>query len=91
MAWRGGPAGVEEQGMCERVSQEPGRPCRLRRNRPAGGSGDQTQASESRAHDFEERNLSATAVLAEDNQVGREGRQGVGVSDSTEEAGELAP
>src|SRR5262249_52953786 len=31
MAWRGGPTGVEEQGMpAVGVPQEPGRPCRLR-------------------------------------------------------------
>ena len=95
-----GPAGIEEQGMCTRVLQEPGSPCRLHAGKPEGGNRHSTPPGPSGRRcgpsgsgvTASARTGSAGVVRpSEGNEARAEGRQGVGASHSTGEAGELSP
>ena len=94
MAWRRGPTGVEEQGMCAvGFPQEPGRACRLRAVTGTRGSrlkqspwpavaalGRRRERRTKRKERYRQ---------AKDNEARRDGRQAVGTPRITEEAGEL--
>ena len=83
------PAGVEEQGTLTGVPQEPGRPSRLLGKSRPEVPGDQLQALDRRARRPRERNAGAAGIPPrEGNEARRDGRRGVGASNSTCEAGE---
>jgi hypothetical protein len=86
VAWRKGSSGVEEQGSRTLGhAQEPGKPCRLRRE----GSRLKDEAPEEQkpgpegavlSHPRERRDGHATVPRNEGNEVRREGREGLGAS-----------
>src|SRR3954470_15591581 len=83
------PAGVREQDTSTGVPQEPGRPRRLHGESRPELPGDQLQARGRRTRRPRERNSGATVVPpSEGNEARREGRQGVGASHITCDAGE---
>lgn len=85
------PAGVGEQGTRPRVSREPGRSCRF----PVVGAGKENRVNKLQAWSrgvrrHQERTDSDAHWVppSEGNEVTRDGRQEVGVSSMTDEAGE---
>ena len=95
MAWRRDPTGVEEQGTFTRVPQEPGRSCRFRR-RVRGVRGVPVIHTRPLAlvacRQLERTDKRTEAVPpSEGNEAKREGRQDVGSSHRTAEAGEFRP
>ena len=92
MAWWGGLAGVEEQGIDTiEVSQEPERSGRLHVERDWCGVANSKTPGPQPASGWWERRTQAHGVVAssEGNEARREGRSGVGVTHSTVEPGEL--
>jgi RNA-directed DNA polymerase len=93
MAWRGGPTGVEEQGMSTMgFPRNLGDPVVSARY-PARGTAGRANAPGLRwrrsATDGSEARARTAVPPSEGNEVRRDGRQGVGASYSTNEAGEL--
>jgi hypothetical protein len=93
MAWRGGPTGVEEQGMSTMgFPRNLGDPVVSARY-PARGTAGRANAPGLRwrrsATDGSEARARKAVPPSEGNEVRWDGRQGVGASRTTDEAGEL--